>query len=373
VLLKTSRMRGVRIFPSDRRARVEAGAQWQDVTGPAGGHGLAALAGSSPNVGVAGYTLGGGIGWRSPRYGLAANSVTSVELVTPDGQLVHAGPDRERDLFWAVRGGGGGVGVVTALELALYPVRALYAGALFFPIERSSDVLHEWRQWTDSVPDELTSIARVLRLPALPALPEPLRGRGFAAVEAAYVGDAARGAEILRPLRALRPELDTFAMIPAAALGQLHMDPPEPVPASGDGGLLTDLPSEAINEVVAVAGPNVESPLLSVEVRHLGGALGREHPGAGALSKLDAGYVWYAAGLTPTRERLRAVHAHVQAIKDALGAWRGRYDYYNFVESPSKADRLLPASSYLRLREIKARYDPGQVIVSTHPVQPTRW
>jgi FAD/FMN-containing dehydrogenase len=372
LLLRTSRMRGVRIFPSGRRARAEAGARWQDVTGPAGAHGLAALAGTSPNVGVAGYTLGGGIGWLARRYGLAANSVTAVGLVTPDGRLVHAGPDREPDLFWAVRGGGGGVGVVTALEMALYSVRALYAGALFFPIRRSDEVLHAWRRWTDSVPDELTSSARLMRLPPLPALPEPLRGRALAAVEAAYVGDAATGADILAPLRALGPEMDTFAMIPAAALGQLHMDPAEPVPASGDGGLLADLPPDAINELVALAGPHVESPLLSVEVRHLGGALAREDPDAGAQGKLDAGYAWYAAGFTPTRDRNRAVRSHVQAIKAALGAWRGRYDYYNFVESPSGADQLLPASSYRRLREIKARYDPGQAIVSSHPVHSTR-
>src|SRR5215467_7640256 len=115
MLLRTSRMRSVQIDPAARTARAEAGALWQDVTVPAGEHGLAALAGSSPNVGVTGYTLGGGLGWLARRYGLAANSVTAAELVTPDGHLVHADADHQPDLFWAVRGGGGSVGVVTAL------------------------------------------------------------------------------------------------------------------------------------------------------------------------------------------------------------------------------------------------------------------
>src|SRR5260370_769138 len=170
-----------------RTARAEAGALGRDGTVPAGGHGLAALAGTSPNVGVTGYTLGGGMGWLARRYGLAANSVTAADIVTPDGRLRRADADHEPDLFWAVRGGGGSVGVVTALEMRLYPVRELYAGALFFPIQRAAEVLHAWRAWTGTVPDEITSLGRILRLPPLPEVPEPLRGRAFAVAQAAYL------------------------------------------------------------------------------------------------------------------------------------------------------------------------------------------
>jgi FAD/FMN-containing dehydrogenase len=157
---------------------------WQDVTVPAGQQGLATLAGSSPDVGVTGYTLGGGLGWLARRYWLAANSVTAAELVTPDGDLVRADAAHEPDLFWAIRGGGG-VGVVTALEMRLYPVRELYAGDLFFPIRRAAEVLHAWREWTATVPDEITSIGHLVRLPPLPEVPEPLRGRAFIPVIAA--------------------------------------------------------------------------------------------------------------------------------------------------------------------------------------------
>src|SRR5919112_1953958 len=276
MLIKTSRMRRVEIDPATRIARAEAGAEWQDVTVPAAEHGLAALAGTSPNVGVTGYTLGGGIGWLARRYGLAANSVTAVELVTVDGRLARADSLHNPHLFWAVRGGGGSVGVVTALEMTLFPVRELYAGALFFPVERSSEVLHAWREWTDTVPNELTSIARILRVAPFPEVPEPMRGRAFALVEIAYIGDVLTGAELLRPLRALGPELDTCATIPAPVLQTLHMDPAQPVAGDAEGALLTDFPANAIDAVVSLAGPNARTVRRRPRAR--ASREGRPHP-----------------------------------------------------------------------------------------------
>jgi FAD/FMN-containing dehydrogenase len=371
MLLRTARMRRVDVDPATRTARAGAGAQWQDVTVPAGKHGLAALAGTSPDVGVTGYTLGGGIGWLARRYGLAANSVTAAEIVTPDGHLVRTDADREPDLFWAVRGGGS-VGVVTALEMTLYPVRELYAGVLFFPIQRSAEVLHAWRQWTGTVPDEVTSIGRILRFPAVPEVPERLRGRAFALVEAAYLGDQATGAEMIRPLRQLGPDLDTFATIPASALGQLHMDPGQPVPSQGDGEFLADAPAAAIDALLTLAGPAADTPLAGVEVRHLGGALARPAPGGGAQPKIDARYLVFAGGFTPTPELAAVVRAQARAVKDALTPRHSGYDYYNFAETPAGAHTVLPPASYRRLQQIKARYDPGQAIISAHPVWPGR-
>jgi FAD/FMN-containing dehydrogenase len=371
ILLKTARMRRVEIDPATRTARAEAGAQWQDVTVPAGEHGLAALAGTSPDVGVTGYTLGGGLGWLARRYGLAANSVTAAEIVTPDGHLVRADTGHEPDLFWAVRGGGGSVGVVTALEMTLYPVRQLYAGALFFPIQRSAQVLHAWQAWTGTMPDEVTSLGRILRLPSLPEVPELLRGRAFALVEAAYLGDAHTGAALIQPLRQLGPELDTFATIPAAALAQLHMDPAQPVPFQGDGALLADAPADAIDALVALTGPDADTSLASIEIRHLGGALARPARDAGAQPQIDAKYVMFTGGFTPTPEAGDTVRAQAQAVKDALAAWHAPYDYYNFAETPADADAVLAPASYRRLQKIKATYDPGQTIISAHPVWPT--
>lgn len=370
MLLRTTSMRQVGIDPAARTARAGAGAVWQDVTVPAAEHGLAGLAGSSPNVGVAGYTLGGGLGWLARRYGLAANSVTAAELVTPGGDLVRADASHEPDLLWAVRGGGG-VGVVTALEMTLYPVGELYAGDLLFPIQRAAEVLHAWRDWTATVPDDVTSLVHLLRLPPRPEVPEPLRGRAFAILEAACLGDAGTGAGLIGPLRRLGPEMDTVAMIPAAALGQLNMDPPQPVPAVGDGAFLADFPAAAIDALVAVAGPNAEAPPASVEVRHLGGALARPVPG-GAQPSIDASYLLYAAGPVPAPDQAGPARAHVHAVKDALAPWHAGYDYYNFEDTPATAAAVLPPASARRLQEIKAAYDPDQVIISAHPAWPTR-
>jgi FAD/FMN-containing dehydrogenase len=372
MLLRTSRMRGVHIDPGTGTARAEAGALWRDVTVPAAEHGLAALSGSSPTVGVAGYTLGGGLGWLARRHGLAANSVTAAEIVTPDGRRVRADADHDPDLLWAVRGGGGSVGVLTALEMRLYPVGELYAGDLFFPIQRAPEVLDAWRAWTGTVPDEVTSIGRLMRFPPLPEVPEPMRGRAFAMVEAAYLGDAGTGAELTEPLRRLGPDLDTFAMLQPPALGQLHMDPEQPMPNEGDGAFLTGFPTAAIDAMDAVVGADADTPLVSVEVRHLGGALARPAPGESGQPTIEASHLMWAVGVTPTPEVAAAVRSDTQAVKAALADWHADYNYYNAVEVSAPASEVLPAASYKRLQKIKARYDPDEVIISSHPVRPAR-
>ena len=161
-------------------------------------------------------------------------------------------------------------------------------------------------------------------------------------------------------------------MIPAPALAQLNMDPGQPVPGVGDGAFLTDLPAAAVDALLTVAGPDADTPLASVEVRHLGGALARPAPGGGAQPSIDASYLMFAGGLTPTPELAPTVRQHAQAVKDALAPWHAGYDYYNFEETPAAASAVLPPASYRRLQEIKARYDPDQVIISAHPVWPTR-
>src|SRR4051794_18172724 len=284
VLIKTHEMRDVQIDPVAGVARAEAGALWMDVTYPAGEHGLAPLAGSSPDVGVAGYSLGGGISWMARKYGLAANSVIALELVNANGDIVRASSVENPDLFWAMRGGGGSFGIVTHIEMRLYPVKELYAGWLIFPMERAEEVLNAWRDWVETVPDEATSVGRLLQVPPLPELPEPLRGRRLVVVEAAMIMDEAAASKLLKPLRKLGPEMDTFATIPATGLQELHMDPPNPVPGVGDHMLMRDLTPAGIERVVEVAGAGSSSPLLSVEFRHLGGAIGRAEPGNGATA-----------------------------------------------------------------------------------------
>jgi FAD binding domain/Berberine and berberine like len=370
VLVKTHRMRGVEIDPVARRARVQAGTIWIEVTTAAGEHGLAPLAGSSPDVGVVGYTLGGGISWLGRRYGLAANSVTAIELVDADGDQIRASADENPALFWALRGGGGSFGVVTAIEIALFPVAEVYAGWLIFPVERAADVLSAWREWVDTVPDEVTSLGRFLNVPPLPDVPEPLRGRRLVVVEAAMMMDEAQAGELLQPLRALGPEIDTFRTMPAAELSHLHMDPEHPVPGAGDHLLLEDLTPAAIEQAVRVAGADAPMPLLMVEFRHLGGALGRRGPGNGATAAIDAGFAMFTVGMTPVPELTEAVHRYLSIVKDALRPWDAGREYLNFAERSTDPARLWPADDYKRLREVKADYDPADLFVSNHPVPP---
>ena len=187
-------------------ARVEAGARWWDVTPQASEAGFAALHGSSPEINVVGYTVGGGMGWLARKHGLQANDVTAVEMVTAYGELRRVDADNDPDLFWAVRGGGANFGLVTAIEFGLVPLRELYAGALFFPFERSGEVLSAYREWTaGGLPEEVTSIGRTLQFPDLEIIPEIVRGKSFSIVEAAYLGGEAQGAELLEPLRELGP------------------------------------------------------------------------------------------------------------------------------------------------------------------------
>jgi hypothetical protein len=370
ILIRTCRMRGLEIDPETRTARAEAGVLWEEVSLAAAEHGLAGLAGSSPDVGVVGYTLGGGMGWLARRYGLAANSVTAVELVTADGNHVRADRDHEPELFWAVRGGGGSFGIVTAIELSLYPVPEVYAGVLFFPVERASEVLKAWREWVDGTPREVTSVGRLMSFPPIPMVPEPLRGQSFVLVEATYVGDEADGAALIQPLRELGPVMDTFSVIPVEDLRYLHMDPPTPVPGAGDGMSLVDVTPEAIDALVELAGAGSGSPLLSVEVRQLGGALAEPSPEHGAVGTLEAGFAMFGVGMAPDPGTKEAVEAYAATVKAALAPWAADRGYFNFADRPQDGEALYPAETYRRLAEIRADVDPEELFRATHPVRP---
>jgi FAD/FMN-containing dehydrogenase len=369
VLLKTERMRGVEIDTDARRVRVGAGVLWAEVTEAAAEHGLAALAGSSPDVGVVGYTLGGGLSWLGRRYGLASNSVTAVELVNADADLVRGDAEQNSDLFWALRGGGGSFGVVTALEFQLYPVTEVYAGVLFFPLDCGAEIMRAWRRWINTVPDEVSSVGRFLQFPPMPALPDHLRGQSFVIVEAASLLGKDGTDELLRPLRELGPQLDTFATIPVQELKHLHMDPEHPVPGAGDGMVLADVNDAAIDALVRTAGADAHSPLLSVELRHAGGALAHRAPDGGAVSSIDGRFVMFAVGMAPTPESGAAVKARVELVQNALAPWDAGHAFSNFAMKRERGERLFGDLTYRRLQTVKAAVDPDDVFRSNHPVR----
>jgi FAD/FMN-containing dehydrogenase len=372
LLVRTSKMQEVEIDPVARRGRVQAGALWEQAVAPASPMGLAALHGSSPDVGVAGYSLGGGVGWLARKYGLACNSLTAVELVTADGEHMRTDAEHEPELFWALRGGGGNFGAVTALEFALYPVESVYAGWLIWPWEQSERVLHRWAEWVETVPDEVTSVGRILQLPPLPIIPEPIRGRQIMVIEAAYLGDEAGGAELLRPLRELAPEIDTFATVPPAGLVRLHADPEGPTPAVVDHALIDQLPAAAVDAFLETAGPGSGSPLVSAEIRHLGGALGTPGAGAGALSHIDAAFMAIAIGMPMDDAAAADCERQTSAVTNALAPWGSGRSYLNLAERPTDTRTAFTTDTYQRLQTLRTAIDPGGVFRANHEIPTAR-
>lgn len=368
LLLRTDALRGVEIDVDRRVARVLSGAKWGDLVPRASELGLAALHGSTPDVSVVGYALGGGVGWYARKLGLATNSVVAIELVTADGVLRRVDHENEPELFWALRGGGGNFGVVTAIEVQLFELAEVYAGVLFFPWERSTEVLQAWLEWTRTVPDEVTSVGRILQFPPLPEIPEPLRGGRFVVVEAVVLGTESEGAELMAPLRALGPTLDTFAMVPPAGIAELHMDPPDPVPYTGEGQMLGELTPAAIDAFVAAAGPGSGSPLVSAEIRHLGGALRRSSERHGALDTFDASFLTFGIGMVFDDDTYRANRAQLDRLAEAFAPYDTGRQYLNFTEEETDPSRFYRPAAYARLQAVKADVDPDDLFRANHPI-----
>jgi FAD/FMN-containing dehydrogenase len=367
ILLKTSRLDRVHIDARSRWACVGAGTRWEDVVPAASAQGLAALHGSTPDVSVAGYTLGGGMGWYARKHGLAANSVTAIEVVTADGAVRRVSAGSEPELFWALRGGGGNFGVATALEFDLYPVEEVYAGVLFFPFERGEEVLKAWLAWTAEVPDEITSVGRLLQFPPFEEVPEPVRGKSFALVEAVYLGGEERGAQLLRPLRELGPAMDTFAMVPPAGIAEMHMDPRDPAPYDSTSSLLGELPESAIEDLVAAAGDGSGSALVSVELRHTGGALARSADHHGAIATLPGSFASFAVGMTMDEGSTAKTETDLARVAAAMKPFEaGRY--LNFVEQTTAAEAFFDPEVAERLRAAKEAYDPNRLFQANHEI-----
>jgi FAD/FMN-containing dehydrogenase len=372
VIVRTSEMTEVTVDPSAQAVRVGGGVLWQQVVEAAAPHGLAALHGSSPDVAVAGYSLGGGIGWYARKLGLAANSILAVEIVTADGQVRRVDHDSDHDLFWAVRGGGGNFGLVTALELRLYPIADACAGMLLWDRQHADVVVREWARWSASAPDEVTTSLRVMSFPPLPELPEFIRGRQLVVIDGAVLSDDGAAEELLAPLRALAPEMDTFARVPAAALSRLHMDPEGPTPAVSGSIMLDGLPEEAIDAFLAEVGTGSTSTLLAAELRQLGGALGRAHHGAGALPRLDAAYAGFFVAIAATPEMATQGLLDAKRLEAVLAPWSRGRSFLNFSEGRVDTSKAFDHDVWVRLGNVRAKVDPDGVFVANHQIPAAR-
>jgi FAD/FMN-containing dehydrogenase len=371
LLVNVSRLQDVHVDPAAKRVRVGAGVKWDRVAPRLSARGLAGLHGSSPDVGIAGYSLGGGMGWLARKHGLQTNAVTAFELVTADGELIRVDAEHEPELFWALRGGGGNYGIVTAIEFGVVEVDELYAGALFFPFERSAEVLHTWNTVRHSFPDELMSWASLLHFPPIPDVPAFARGNSYAVVMAAYLGSEAEGASLMQPLRELGAERDTFASVPPIVLADLAMDPLDPVPFQSTSALLDELPADGMKDLLAAAGPESgRGPTVTMlQLRQMGGALSRVTPTAGARATLPGDVSVFALGAVLDEPMHEAVDAALKAVDAAVRPYRTGY-YPNFVEEPADASNFFDATTWARLQAVKAAYDPADIFVGNHHIPP---
>lgn len=366
ILLRTDAMRKVELDFERRIGRVEAGVQWLEVTAPASERGFAPLAGSSPDVGVVGYTLGGGMSWLGRQYGFAANNVTAIEAVTADGELRRLTADEGTDLFWAMRGGGGAFAVVTTLEFRIFEVPELSAGALFYPIDRAPEVLRRWRDWMLEAPDAFTTSARLLHVPPMPELPEEVRGQSFVVIDGAALASREVVDAELRGLRELGPVMDGFEEVPPVALSRIHMDPEEPVPAEGDHAVVGEVDDALIDGLIDLAGTPGETALLMAELRQLGGAFGRAPEGAGARDRFEGDGLLFAVGMAMDEQMAVALRQDLAAFREMTFDLRTDH-YLNFAEQPEA--RVHRPEVWQRLAEIKADVDPDDVIRSNHPIR----
>lgn len=363
ILVHTGRLDECVVHP-DGWARVGAGVRWQQVLDAAAPHGLAPLCGSAPGVGAVGYTTGGGVGPVARTYGWSSDRVRAFEIVTGDGVLRRVTPTEEPDLFWGVRGGKGALGIVTALEFDLIQLPSLYAGALYFAGPDAATVVHRWRDWSAALPPEATTSFALLQLPPLPGVPEPLAGRFTVSVRFAWTGSPESGAAVLAPMReAATPLIDAVQTIPYAAIGIVHADPVDPIPAVETNDLLRDFPAEAVDALLAVAGPDARSPQVIVELRQLGGALADppEHPSA--LSHRDAAYSLVVIGV-PVPPVADLIGPHAETVRAAVAPWAtgGALPNVGAGTGADRLSRVYDPATLDRLMSIAARYDPRNVL-----------
>lgn len=363
VLLRTAAMTELRVDRERRTVRAGAGVLWGDLAVAAGRHGLAALHPSSPDVGVVGYSLGGGIGWYARRLGLQCNAVTAVELVLADGTFVRATADHDAELFWALRGGAAPLGVVTALEFTLFPLDTVVAGYLAWDATLVEQVLPAWVAWCAGAPEEATTAFRLVDVPAAEPVPLELHGRRLAMVDGAVLGDDAFAAEVLAPLRALRPEFDSVARVPADSLVRLHLEPEGPMPAYASSTLVSALPDAAVAAVVTAAGPRSGTRLAVAELRQLGGALARPDPAGGALASLDGAFLALGLGLGEDATDLRADAARYLS---ALEPWATGRQYLPMLDERTDTRKVFPPGVHARLSAIRRAVDPAGLFVAPH-------
>ncbi|WP_445155330.1 FAD-binding oxidoreductase [Arthrobacter sp. Hor0625] len=371
LLISTRRLQALQVDPAARTARVGAGVKWRSVLEASVPHGLVGLHGSSTDVGVVGYTVGGGLPVLGRAHGFAADHVRSMEVVTADGALRRINAEAEAELFALMLGGKGNFGIVTELEFSLFPLGEFYGGGIIYPGADAAVILAAFRQWLPTLPEDASPSISLLRLPDMEFVPAPLRGQFVVHLRFAAAAGREEGDRLLAPMRAVStPLMDTAGPMDYLDVDQIHMDPADPLPFADAGALLTDLNEETVADLLALAGEGTDCPLLLVEIRPLGGALARAGALPNAVSGRDAAFLLFLLGfkMPPIAE---AVQASIRTILAAMAPHSTGYTLVNFHGQPGdEADRARAWSPavYERMRAAKASYDPANVLRFGHAI-----
>jgi FAD/FMN-containing dehydrogenase len=376
IVIDLSAMRAVWVDPAGRMARVQGGALWGDVDRETQAHGLATTGGIVGHTGVAGLTLGGGIGFLMRKHGLAVDNLLAAEVVTAEGSIVRASADEDSDLFWALRGGGGNFGVVTSFRFALHPVGpTVIAGPIFWAADDTVDVLRFYRDFATEAPDELGTVVRVGTVPPLPVIPKDLHWRPAIAVICCYASAVDDGERAVRALRRFRiPLVDLLSPTPYAAF-QCALD--DTVPhgwhyywkATNLAGLSDDTIAVIADHAYAASSPRSYSAMF-----HMGGAVARVPDDATAYAGRDVAHnIIIDAATLPEESDEVAETAWARGFLQALQPHRGDGVYVNFLDSDDDTSRVREAYGeriYRRLAEVKAKYDPDNVFHHNKNIRP---
>jgi len=373
LVLDLSAMKGIRVDPSRKRVVAQAGSLWADVDNETQAFGLALTGGLVSTTGIAGFTLGGGIGWLVRRCGLTCDSLVSADVVTADGRLLRASADEHPDLFWALRGGGGNFGVVTAFEYALYDVGpTVHAGAVFYPGEHAQAILESYRKACAAAPDALSTAVNLTTAPPAPFLPESVHGKPIVAVLGMWSGPLAEGDDRTRPLRELGPVItDLFGPMPYLAM-QTLIDPlyPRGIHNYFRSAFFDELDEDRIASVLRSyhAAPNA---LTELHIHHLGGAMSRVPAGSTAFATRDQDFILNAVARTPDAEGFSAAADWARAATDGIGADSAMYVNFTGEAGADQVRASYPPETYDRLVAVKDQYDPANLFRLNQNISPS--
>ena len=364
LMITTRRLDGVSIDPGARTATVGAGVVWGAVIDAAAEHGLAPVAGSSRQVGVVGYLLGGGLGPLARSHGFSSDYVRSFTVVTGTGDLIETSATRNPELFWALRGGKYGLGIVTEARIGLVEIPSLYAGSLLFEAQHIETVVRGWIDYTAQAPDAVTTSVVLLRFPPVEAVPEAMRGRSFVGLRFAYPGDLVEGEHLAAPLRALAPAVtDAVGPLPLAQVGMIHNDPEGAAPSWSNGTLLSAIDQDFATALLGAVGPAVErSPFIAVELRHLGGATTRDVAEGSAVGGRSGAYTLSLIGAPDPSLFATVLPEAASGVYAALRPWINPETTINFAAHSLAGTPAWSSETTSRLAEVRAEYDPRGVI-----------